>query len=396
MNKKTLKDTNVKGKMVFLRVDFNVPLEGGVITDDTRIQASLPTLRHLIEKGARIICASHLGRPSGDKDPEFSLAPVARHLSSLLGQNVQFTGEVTGPKVEAVKSRLEPGQVLLLENLRYIKGETKNDAAFAAELARGVDVYVNDAFGASHRAHASIQKITELTPAAVSGFLLEKEIHFLSLAVHNPPEKYYAILGGAKVSDKIPVIANLIGKARKIFIGGAMAYSFLKVQGHDVGKSMIEAEMFDTCRDILKKAKENNVQIFLPVDHIAAHSIEQEVTIRMIKQGEEIPEEMMGLDIGFETIKLFSHELKDAEMIVWNGPMGVFEIETFSAGTMEIAKAVAGSAAISVVGGGDSVSAVNKAGVAEKITHISTGGGASLEFLSGLSLPGVESLTEAS
>lgn len=395
MNKKNIKDVDVRGKLVFCRVDFNVPLNKSLeITDDTRIRASLPTLRYLIEQGAKIVCASHLGRPKGEKKPEFSLAPVSKRLAQLLERDIIFPGETVGETIETAKAGLKEGDVLLLENLRFDKGEKKNSEEFAQELAKGIEVYINDAFGACHRAHASIRKITEFVPVAAAGFLLEKEIQFLGMATDNPPEKYYAILGGVKVSDKIPVITNLIGKAKKIFIGGAMAYSFLKVQGHGVGKSLVEEDSLDTCREILKNAEENNVKIFLPVDHISALAIEPEVTIRMIKKGESIPEDMMGLDIGFDTIQLYTRELADAELIVWNGPMGVFEIDTFSAGTMEIAKAVAESTAASIVGGGDSVAAVNKSGMADKITHISTGGGASLEFLSGETLPGIQSLSE--
>jgi 3-phosphoglycerate kinase len=395
MKKKSLNDIKVKGKRVFLRVDFNVPLDDQQeITDDTRIKASLPTLRHLIGEGAKIVCASHLGRPKGEKVPEFSLKPVAKRLSELLDQDVSFSGETFGPEIDTLKSQLNEGQILLLENLRFHPGETKNDQQYAGELAKNIDIYINDAFGASHRAHASIQKITELVPVAVAGFLLQKEIDFLGLATENPPQNYSVILGGAKVSDKIPVITNLLDKAQKILIGGAMAYTFLKAKNENVGNSRVETDFIDTCKDILKKAEEKQVKLLLPIDHVAAIKVEPEVTIRMIKKGKEIPENMMGLDIGFDTIDLYKEELADAELIVWNGPMGVFEIENFAAGTEEIAKAVAASSATTIVGGGDSVAAVHKAGVAEKINHISTGGGASLEFLSGKKLPGIESLSD--
>ncbi|UCH93992.1 MAG: phosphoglycerate kinase [Candidatus Aminicenantes bacterium] len=395
MKKKSLNDITVKGQRVFLRVDFNVPLdERQEITDDTRIKASLPTLRQLITAGAKIVCASHLGRPKGERKPEFSLRPVAKRLSELLNQEVQFNGETIGPGIDTLKSRLNKGEILLLENLRFHPGETQNDEAFARELAKDIDIYINDAFGACHRAHASIQKITELVPAAAAGFLVQKEIDFLGMATENPPKNYSVVLGGVKVSDKIPVITNLLDKAQKILIGGAMAYTFLKAKGENVGNSRVETDFIDTCKDILKKAGEKQVKLLLPVDHVAAIKIEPEVTIRMIKKGKEIPGNMMGLDIGFDTIDLYKEELADAELIVWNGPMGVFEIENFAAGTEEIAKAVAASSAITIVGGGDSVAAVHKAGVAEKITHISTGGGASLEFLSGKKLPGIESLSD--
>jgi len=396
MKKKSLNDINVKGKRVFLRVDFNVPLDDQQeITDDTRIKSSLPTLRHLVEEGAKIVCASHLGRPKGEAIPELSLKPAAKRLSELLGQEVIFTGETIGQGIDSCKSRLKEGQILLLENLRFHPGETKNDPRFARELAKDIDIYINDAFGACHRAHASVQKITELVPVAAAGFLLQREIDFLGMATENPPANYYVILGGAKVSDKIPVITNLLDKAQKILIGGAMAYTFLKAQNEDVGNSKVEADFIDTCKDILKKAEEKQVKLLLPIDHVAAVKIEPDVTICMIKKGKDIPGNMMGLDIGFDTIRLYKQELADAGLIVWNGPMGVFEIENFAAGTEEIAKAVAASSAITIVGGGDSVAAVHKAGAAEKITHISTGGGASLEFLSGKKLPGIESLADA-
>jgi phosphoglycerate kinase len=395
MKKKAIKDITLKGKRVFLRVDFNVPLnEEQEVTDDTRIKASLPTLQYLAAEGARIVCASHLGRPKGEKKPEFSLKPVAKRLSHLLNRDVKFCGATIGPEVESLKAQLKEGDILLLENLRFDPGETKDDEQFAAELAKNIDIYINDAFGASHRAHASIRKITELVPETAAGFLLEKEIEFLSMAVENPPKNYVLILGGVKVSDKIPVIANLMEKTRKILIGGAMAYTFLKAKGIPVGGSKVEHDFMDVCKDMMKKAAEKGIKLLLPVDHVAAIKIEPEVTIRMIKKGKEIPEEMMGLDIGFETIEMYRKELADAELIVWNGPMGVFEIENFSAGTMEIAKTVAESSATTIVGGGDSVSAVNLAGVADKISHISTGGGASLEYLAGKKLPGIESLRE--
>jgi 3-phosphoglycerate kinase len=395
MKKKSLNDITVKGKRVFLRVDFNVPLDDQQeITDDTRIKASLPTLRHLMGEGAKIVCASHLGRPKGEQIPELSLKPVAVRLSELLDQEVIFTGEISGPGIDSLKSQLKEGQIILLENLRFHPGETKNDQQLAGELAKDIDIYINDAFGACHRAHASIQKITELVPVAAAGYLLQKEIDFLGMATENPPTNYSVILGGAKVSDKIPVITNLLDKAQKILIGGAMAYTFLKAKNENVGSSRVETDFIATCNDILKKAEEKQVKLLLPIDHVAAIKIEPEVTIRMIKKGKEIPENMMGLDIGFDTINLYKEELADAELIVWNGPMGVFEIENFAAGTEEIAKAVAESSATTIVGGGDSVAAVHKAGVAEKITHISTGGGASLEFLAGEKLPGIEALSD--
>lgn len=395
MKKLSITDVPVNGKRVFVRVDFNVPLdEQGEVTDDTRIRASLPTLRYLREHGAKIICASHLGRPKGEADPKFSLKPAAVKLKELMGGEIFFVDQTIGPEVEKAKADLDEGDILLLENLRFNPGETKNFEGFAKALALNVDVYVNDAFGSSHRAHASIQKITELVPVAAAGFLLKKEIDFLGMAVHNPPENYFAILGGFKVSDKIPVIDKLMDNAKKILIGGAMAYTFLKAKGMDVGNSVVQEDSLYICKDILKKAQEKGVKILLPIDHVAAIKIEPEVTIRMVKRGANIPNDMMGLDIGFDTIDLYVKELQGAELIVWNGPMGVFEIETFASGTMEIAKAVAKSSATTIIGGGDSVSAVNKAGVAGDISHISTGGGASLEFLGGETLPGIDSLND--
>jgi len=393
MNKQSITDVNVKGKLVFVRVDFNVPLdENGAVSDDTRIQAALPTLKHLLQSGARVVCASHLGRPKDKVEPAFSTKPAAQRLSQLLNKEVIFPGDLIGPAVDEAKAALNDGDILLLENLRFHPGEKKDDPDFAKELAKGIDVYINDAFGACHRAHASIKAITRFVPIAAAGFLLDKEIEFLSMAVNNPPKNYVVILGGVKVSDKIPVINNLLDKASKILVGGAMAYTFLKAQGTDVGNSLVENDFIDTCKELMKKAETLGVTLLLPVDHVAAVKIEPDVTVRMIKQGETVPSEMMGLDIGFDTIKLYVNALAGAELIVWNGPMGVFEIDTFAAGTTEIAHAVAASNAVSIIGGGDSVSAVNKAGVADKISHISTGGGASLEFLAGEILPGVDAL----
>jgi 3-phosphoglycerate kinase len=396
MKKKSLKDVDVKAKLVFLRNDFNVPLNDlGRISDDTRIRAALPTLRYLLDQGARIVCASHLGRPKGERKPGLSLRPVARRLSELLNRDVTFMGETVGAQVEKAKAELKEADVLLLENLRFDPGETKNDEILARELARGIDVYINDAFGACHRAHASIARITEFVPCAAAGFLLEKEINYLSLATENPPDDYVVILGGAKVSDKIPLIANLIDKASTILIGGAMAYTFLKTRGVAVGRSRVEEDFLQECAGLLKAAEAKKVNILLPVDHIAAVKVEEDVTVRMVKTGEAIPDNMMGLDIGMETVKRYTDEIKKAKLIVWNGPMGVFEIRNFSGGTSEIARAVAAAAATSIVGGGDSVSALNQAGVADRISHISTGGGASLEFLAGKKLPGIEALTGA-
>jgi len=396
MAKKNLADVPVKGKLVFVRNDFNVPLNAALqITDDTRIRASVPTLRYLIENGARVVCASHLGRPKGEVLPDSSLAPVAARLGELLGQAVAFCPEAIGAKAEKAKAKLKAGKVLLLENLRFHPGETKNDAGFAAELAKGIDLYVDDAFGACHRAHASIDQITRFVPMSVAGLLLKKEIDFLGLAAENPPDNYLVILGGAKVSDKLPLLNHLLTRADTILIGGAMAYSFLQAQGMNVGSSRVEKDCLDLCREILKKSGAGGARILLPKDHIAATKIEANITVRIIKPGEEIPGEMMGLDIGPETVEQYQAEIARAELIFWNGPLGVFEVDTFSGGTMEIAAAVAASRATTIIGGGDSIAAVNKAGVAERISHISTGGGAALEFMAGDKLPGIEALTEA-
>jgi len=396
MAKKSIRDVPVKGKMVFVRNDFNVPLDAAArITDDTRIRASLPTIRHLSENGARIVCASHLGRPKGEVIPDCSLAPVARRLGELLGKPVQFCPETVGAKAEKAKAKLKAGQVLLLENLRFHPGETKNDPAFAAELAKGIDLYVDDAFGACHRAHASIDAITRCVPLAVAGLLLKKEIDSLRLAADTPTHPYLVILGGAKVSDKLPLLNHLLTKADAILVGGAMAYTFLKARGMHVGYSKVEDECIETCLDILRRAEEKGVRFLLPCDHIAATKAEANITVRIIRPGEEIPGEMIGLDIGPETAELYKAEIGRASLVFWNGPMGVFEVETFAGGTMEIAAALAASKATTIVGGGDSVAAVNRAGVAERISHISTGGGASLEFLAGDRLPGIEALAEA-
>lgn len=391
---KTVKELAVQGKTVFLRNDFNVPLtDEGRITDDTRIRESLPTYEYLCAQGARIVCTSHLGRPKGTPTPKDSLRSVAQRLSELLGKPVQFCPETFGPEADRLKSALKPGEILMLENLRIDERETKNDPEFARELAKGIDVYINDAFGACHRAHASIDAVTGLVPEKGMGLLLEKEIRYLSMAVQNPPKRYVVILGGAKVSDKMPVIENLVGKASTILIGGAMAYTFLAAQGKFVGRSRVEPDFIDFCKKMLIEAPGKGTRILLPVDHIAAVTIEPDITVRLVGQDETIPDTMMGLDIGFDTVKLYELEIESAQLIVWNGPMGVFEIDTFAGGTMGIAKAVAESKATSIVGGGDSVAAIHQSGLADKITHISTGGGASLEFLSGITLPGVAALT---
>ncbi|MFH2108294.1 MAG: phosphoglycerate kinase [Chrysiogenia bacterium] len=396
MAKKNIKDLAVRGKMVFVRNDFNVPLnDRGEITDDTRIRAALPTFCYLIENQARIVCASHLGRPKGHVDPNCSLAPVAGRLSELLGQEVLFCGETIGAKAEKARAALKSGQILLLENLRFHPEETGNDPAFASELAKGIDIYVDDAFGACHRAHASIDEITRHVPLAVAGFLLKKEIDYLSMAAENPPEHYLVILGGVKVSDKLPLLKHLLARAEVILVGGAMAYTFLKAKGMNVGSSKVENECIEICLEIMQQAEAKGVRFILPQDHVAATKMEANITVRIIRPGEEIPGEMMGLDIGPETVEQYQGEIQRADLIFWNGPMGVFEVDTFSGGTMEIASALAAAKATTIIGGGDSVAAVNKAGLSDRISHISTGGGAALEYLSGKKLPGIEALTEA-
>ncbi len=388
------KDIDAAEKMIFVRVDFNVPLnDKGEITDDTRIQAALPTLKHLLEQKAKVVAASHLGRPKGKKVPELSLKPVAERLSQLLEQQVEMAPDCTGNKVEEMKSSLKPGQILLLENLRFDKGEKGNDDAFARSLAAGIDIYINDAFAACHRAHASIAGVPKHVKNAAAGFLLRQEIDYFERILHAPQKPYLAILGGAKVSDKIPVMENLLDKADDILIGGAMAYTFFTAQGKKTGKSLVEEGKMDTAADILKKAEQKEVSIHLPVDHIVASAPEDDAETETIS-GLPIPEDKMGVDIGPETIRKFSQIISRAKTIFWNGPMGVFEVDPFSKGTTGIAEAVANSKALSIVGGGDSVSALKKSGVDDQISHVSTGGGASLELIANGTLPGIEALTE--
>jgi len=388
---RTVNQIELKEKRVFLRVDFNVPLnEKNEITDDTRIVQSLPTLRSVIEGGGKPILASHLGRPKGKRDPKYSLAPVAERISKLLGKRVSLASDCIGEEVQKQIEGMKAGDVLLLENLRFHPEEEKNEEAFSKALASLCDVYVNDAFGAAHRAHASTEGMTRYVKTLAAGFLMMKEIECLEKALVNPQKPYIAILGGAKVSDKIGVIENLLDKVNTLLVGGGMAYTFLRARGFGVGKSLVEEDQIGFSNTLLERAK-GKVKFFLPQDHIAAERMDVEAK-REIVRNEKIPPDWICLDIGPETVKLFSEEIKSARTIVWNGPMGVFEMEPFSQGTFAIAKAVAESSAFSIVGGGDSVAAVNKAGVAEKIGHISTGGGASLEFLEGKKLPGIEAL----
>lgn len=408
MNKKTIKDIDLAGKRVFIRVDFNVPIKDGKITDDTRIRGAIPTIEYASDNAKVVILASHLGRPIKDKkkaeekgfpydESKYSLKPVSEHLSELLGKEVKFANDCVGTEVEELVNSSENGSIVLLENVRYHAGEEKNDDEFAKQLGALADVYVNDAFGTAHRAHASTAGITKFVENSVAGLLMEKELTFLGKALNNPERPFVAILGGAKVSDKIPVIKSLIErKVDKLLIGGAMAYTFFKANGYTVGKSLVEDEMMPTALEVEKQAKEAGVELILPTDHQVVDSYDP------LNSRKTIPVDftnagLVGLDIGAETVAIFSKALEGAKTIVWNGPMGMFEEKPFDEGTLAIAQAVADATdngATSIVGGGDSVSAVNQSGLSDKISHISTGGGATLEFLAGDALPGVEALDD--
>ena len=390
----SIRDLDLRGKRVFMRVDFNVPLnDAGAITDDTRIRASLPTIQYAVERGARLILASHLGRPKGKPNPKYTLRPAATRLAELLGKPVAFGVDCVGAQVEKEAASLQDGDVLLLENVRFHAEEEKNDPEFSRQLAALAQVYVNDAFGSAHRAHASTEGITRYLSPAAAGLLMEKELEYLSKAVENPARPYVAIVGGAKVSDKIDLLQNLLKFADSILIGGAMAYTFLKAQGVEVGLSQVEEDKLDLAKELLASAESRGVKLLLPSDHVVAEKLDKDAVAENVGTG-NIPANRMGLDIGPVTRAAYAQEIARAKTIVWNGPMGVFEIEQFAQGTVAIAQAVAASSAVSIVGGGDSVAAVHKAGVEAKISHISTGGGASLEFLSGLTLPGVAALTD--
>ena len=393
MNKKTVKDIDLKGKKVFVRCDFNVPMdENKNITDNRRIVAALPTIKYLLEQNCKVILCSHLGRPKGEVKEEFSLKPVAKELSKLLGQEVIMANDVIGKDAETKAANLKNGEVMLLENVRFHIEETYNDPEFAKKLASLAEVYVNDAFGTAHRAHASTVGITKYLPA-VSGFLIEKELKFLGNTLENPERPFVAILGGAKVSDKIGVIDSLLEKVDTLMIGGGMAYTFFKAQGYGVGNSLCEPDKCDLALELMKKAKQKGVKMMLPVDTKIGKEFKPDTESKIVGW-KEIPDEWEGFDIGPETIKMFKDELQHAKTVIWNGPLGLFEFDQFAIGTNEIAKTLAEIDATTIIGGGDSAAAAQKAGLADKITHISTGGGASLEFLEGKKLPGIEALLD--
>lgn len=388
--KKTIEDIEVKNKRVIVRCDFNVPMQDGAITDDSRIRAALPTIQYLKEHDARVILMSHMGRPKGEPKMEFTMKPVADRLSELLGAEVVFVSSpaVVDDAVRSAAEALQPGQVMLLENVRFRKEETENDPEFVKELASLAEIFVQEAFGTAHRAHASTAGIAEYLPA-VSGYLIEKEVKFLGDAVESPKRPFVAILGGAKVKDKIPVIKNLIGKVDTLLIGGGMAYTFFKSEGYEIGKSILDEESIELAASLLKEAKEAGVEMLLPVDIVCADKFDNDANTKTVPCN-EIPADMEGLDVGPETVKLYGDKIRSAATVVWNGPMGVFEMDTFAKGTNGIAEAMAECPGTTIIGGGDSAAAIRKAGLADKMTHISTGGGASLEFLEGKKLPGIE------
>ena len=399
LNKKTVDDINAKGKRVLVRCDFNVPLKNGVITDENRIVAALPTIKKLIADGGKVILCSHLGKPKGEPKPELSLAPVAKRLEELLGQPVKFAADdnVVGENAKAAVAAMNDGDVVLLENTRYRAEETKNGEAFSKELGSLADIFVNDAFGTAHRAHCSTVGVVDYVDEAVSGYLIEKEIKYLGNAVNNPVRPFVTILGGAKVADKLNVIENLLNKADTLIIGGGMAYTFIKAQGGKIGKSLVDDEKLDYCKNMLKKAEEKGVKILLPVDTVATkdfpNPIDAEIETTVVDTM-AIPDDMEGLDIGPKTREIYAEAVKSAKTVVWNGPMGVFENPTLAAGTIAVAQALADTDATTIIGGGDSAAAVNNLGFGDKMSHISTGGGASLEFLEGKELPGIAAMND--
>ena len=393
MNKKTIEDIAVAGKKVLVRCDFNVPLdENKNITDENRLNGALPTIKYLVAQGAKVILCSHLGRPKGEFNEKYSLKPVAKRLSEMLGQEVKMAADVIGDSAKALVADLKDGEVMLLENVRYHKEEEKNDAEFSKKLAEFADVYVNDAFGTAHRAHASTAGVADYIPA-VCGYLIQKEIEIMGGALSNPERPFVAILGGAKVSDKIGVIENLLEKVDYLIIGGGMAYTFLKAKGYEIGTSICEDEKLDLARSLMEKAQAKGVELLLPIENVCASEFSNDAE-RKVVPSDNIPSDFMGMDIGPKTIELFSEVITKAKTVIWNGPMGVFEFSNFAEGTKAVAKAVAESGAITIIGGGDSAAAVEQLGYADKMTHISTGGGASLEFLEGIELPGIAALND--
>lgn len=387
MNKKTIRDIDLKGKKVFCRVDFNVPMQDGKVTDDTRIQAALPTIQYIMEQGGRAILASHLGRPKGKVVDELKLDSVAKRLSELLGKPVEKTDESIGEQVKAKIAEMKDGDVLLLENVRFHAGEEKNDPELAKEFAALAEVYVNDAFGAAHRAHASTAGIADYLPA-VAGFLMEKEIEFLGKALSDPVRPFTAIIGGAKVKDKIGVIENLLEKVDNLIIGGGLAYTFLKAEGYEIGKSLLEEDKLELAKSFIEKAKEKQIRFLMPIDVVVADEFSEAANKKVVDIS-EMPADWQSLDIGPKTVELYKQVIKESKLVIWNGPMGVFEMEPFAYGTNGVAEAMAETDAITIIGGGDSAAAIEKAGLANQMTHISTGGGASLEFMEGKELPGV-------
>ncbi|MBR5979656.1 MAG: phosphoglycerate kinase [Oscillospiraceae bacterium] len=398
-NKKTVEDLDVAGKRVLVRCDFNVPLKEGVITDDTRIVAALPTIKYLLSKGARVILCSHLGRPKGEPKPEFTLAPVAARLTELLGQEVKFAAddEVVGPNAKAAVTEMKDGEAILLENTRFRPEEEKNKENFSEELGSLCDLFVNDAFGTAHRAHCSTVGVTNYVSESANGYLMAKEVEFLGNAVENPVRPFVCILGGAKVADKLAVIENLLTTADTLIIGGGMAYTFLKAQGYEVGTSLLDESKVDFCKEMLERAEKNGVKLLLPVDTVVTKEFPDPIDAPVeteVYLSTELPADKMGMDIGPKTREVYAEAIKNAKTVVWNGPMGVFENPQLAEGTKAVARAIAETDCISVIGGGDSATAVNSLGFADKITHISTGGGASLEFLEGKGLPGIDAMTD--